>query len=237
MRPLRCQPTRVPRPWDSPGKNTGVGSHFLLQCVKVKLLSHVSLLVTPWTAAYQAPPSMGFSRQEYGSGIFITSQDSNGLSPSVSWASVSFSCGCCNKGHRLSSLKQQDFVSSQFQRPDVWNPGVRGHGSFSGLQGRCFPCCYSRFYGSRLPWLAAASYPSLPPSARGLLFLYVSPPSVLSIIRTGVHGLRIHLDSPGWSYFVIPNDICKTFPTSRHSWVPGRYIFWWDCHWLTAASY
>ena len=33
--------------------------------VKVKSLSHVRLLVTPWTAAYQAPPSMGFSRQEY----------------------------------------------------------------------------------------------------------------------------------------------------------------------------
>ena len=36
--------------------------------VKVKLLSHVRLLVTPWTAAYQAPPPMGFSRQEYWSG-------------------------------------------------------------------------------------------------------------------------------------------------------------------------
>ena len=33
--------------------------------VKVKSLSHVQLLATPWTAAYQAPPSMGFSRQEY----------------------------------------------------------------------------------------------------------------------------------------------------------------------------
>ena len=32
---------------------------------KVKLLSHVQLLATPWTATYQAPPSMGFSRQEY----------------------------------------------------------------------------------------------------------------------------------------------------------------------------
>ena len=32
----RQQPTRLPRPWDSPGKNTGVGCHFLLQCVKVK---------------------------------------------------------------------------------------------------------------------------------------------------------------------------------------------------------
>ena len=37
--------------------------------VKVKSLSHVRLLVTPWTAAYQAPPSMGFSRQEYWSRV------------------------------------------------------------------------------------------------------------------------------------------------------------------------
>ena len=37
--------------------------------VKLKLLSHVQLLATPWTAAYQAPPSMGFSRQEYWSGV------------------------------------------------------------------------------------------------------------------------------------------------------------------------
>ena len=36
MRPHRWQPTRLPRPWDSPGKNTGVGCHFLPQCVKVK---------------------------------------------------------------------------------------------------------------------------------------------------------------------------------------------------------
>ena len=36
MRPHRQQPTRVPCPWDSPGKNTGVGCHFLLQCMKVK---------------------------------------------------------------------------------------------------------------------------------------------------------------------------------------------------------
>ena len=36
MRPQRRQPTRLPRPWDSPGKNTGVGYHFLLQCMKVK---------------------------------------------------------------------------------------------------------------------------------------------------------------------------------------------------------
>ena len=42
MRPHRWQPTRLPRPWDSPGKNTGVGCHFLLQCVKVKSESEVA---------------------------------------------------------------------------------------------------------------------------------------------------------------------------------------------------
>jgi len=40
--------------------------------VKVKSLSPVQLLATPWTAAYQAPPSMGFSRQEYWSGVPLT---------------------------------------------------------------------------------------------------------------------------------------------------------------------
>ena len=41
VRPHRRQPTRLPRPWDSPGKNTGVGCHFLLQCRKVKSKSEV----------------------------------------------------------------------------------------------------------------------------------------------------------------------------------------------------
>ena len=36
VRPYRRQPTRLPRPWDSPGKNTGMGCYFLLQCMKVK---------------------------------------------------------------------------------------------------------------------------------------------------------------------------------------------------------
>ena len=108
VRPHRWQPTRLPHHWDYPSKNTGVGCHFLLQCmkvksesevaqscptlsdpmdcslpgpsihgifqaralewvaisfsnswkwkVKVKSLSCVPLLATPWTAAYQAPP-------------------------------------------------------------------------------------------------------------------------------------------------------------------------------------
>ena len=42
VRSCRQQPTRLPRPWDSPGKNTGVGCHFLLQCMKVKSESEVA---------------------------------------------------------------------------------------------------------------------------------------------------------------------------------------------------
>ena len=42
VQPHRWQPTRFPRPWDSPGQNTGVGCHFLLQCMKVKSESEVS---------------------------------------------------------------------------------------------------------------------------------------------------------------------------------------------------
>ena len=50
LRPWGLQPTRL-LPW------------------KVKSLSHARLLATPWTAAHQVPPSMGFSRQEYWSGV------------------------------------------------------------------------------------------------------------------------------------------------------------------------
>ena len=38
------KPTRLPHPWDSPGKNSGVGCHFLLQCMKVKSESEVSVV-------------------------------------------------------------------------------------------------------------------------------------------------------------------------------------------------
>ena len=76
LRPHRWQPTRLPRPWDSPGKNTGVGCHFLLQCVKVRSESEVTQScpsATPWTVAFQAPLSIGFPRQEYWSGLPLPS--------------------------------------------------------------------------------------------------------------------------------------------------------------------
>ena len=83
--PHRRQPTRLPHPRDSPGKNTGVGCHLLLQCMKVKSESEVAqscpTLATPRTAVYQAPLSMGLSRQKYWSFSFsiIPSKEIPGL--------------------------------------------------------------------------------------------------------------------------------------------------------------
>ena len=72
--------------------------------VKVKSLSHVRVLATPWTAAYQAPPSMGFSSQEYWSGLPLSSSqppypgqhqmDSKGTMV----AGIKFTCGISNMG-------------------------------------------------------------------------------------------------------------------------------------------
>ena len=57
VRPHRRQPTRLPHPWDSPGKNTGVGCHFLLQCMKVKSQSEVAQLCpTPSDPMDCSPP-------------------------------------------------------------------------------------------------------------------------------------------------------------------------------------
>ena len=59
VRPHRWQPTRLPCPWDSSGKNTGVGCHFLLQCMKVKSESEVAQsCLTPSDAMdYSTPGS------------------------------------------------------------------------------------------------------------------------------------------------------------------------------------
>ena len=57
MRPHRLQPTRLPRPWDSPGKNTGVGRHLLLQRIKVKGESEVAQsCLTPSNPMDCSPP-------------------------------------------------------------------------------------------------------------------------------------------------------------------------------------
>ena len=89
VRPHRWQPTRLPFPQDSPGKNTGVGCHFLLRCRKVKSESEVAqsclALATPWTVACETPLSMGFSRQECWSGLPFPSPGDFPRIPHASW--------------------------------------------------------------------------------------------------------------------------------------------------------
>ena len=85
----RLQPTRLPHPWDSPAKSTGVGCHFLLQCMKVKSESEVAqsylTLHAPWTAAHQAPPPMGFSSQKYWSVVPLPSPQQTHIKHYPQW--------------------------------------------------------------------------------------------------------------------------------------------------------
>ena len=76
--------------------------------VKVKSLSHVRLLVTPWTAAYQAPPSMGFSRQEYWSGVPLSSLHDE-ISVLINWSPRELPLSFCpvRKERRQPSTSQE----------------------------------------------------------------------------------------------------------------------------------
>ena len=75
--PHRWQPTRLPHPWDSPGKNTGVGCHFLLQCIKVKSESDVAqsclTLSDPMDCSLPGSSVHGSFQQEYWSGLPLPS--------------------------------------------------------------------------------------------------------------------------------------------------------------------
>ena len=79
MWPHRWQPTRLPHPAILQARTlewVAISfSNAWKWKVKGKSLSHIWLLATPWTAAHQAPPSMGFSRQEYWSELPLPSQD------------------------------------------------------------------------------------------------------------------------------------------------------------------
>ena len=74
-------------------------------CVCVRVLSHVQLFATPWSAAHQAPPSMGFSRQEYWSGLPFPSPGDlpdPGIKLSVSNC---YHCICCDSVGQLFGLR------------------------------------------------------------------------------------------------------------------------------------
>ena len=86
VRPHRWQPTRLPRPWDSPGKNTRVGCHFLLQCMNVKSENEVAqscpTLSSPMGCSLPGSSAMGFLSKSTGVGchcllIAVSPQENN----------------------------------------------------------------------------------------------------------------------------------------------------------------
>ena len=85
MQPHRRQPTRLPRPWDSPGKNIGMGCHFFLQCVKVKSESEVAQLFLTLSDPMDCSPP--------GSSVHGISQASV-----LEWGAIALSIDMTNKG-------------------------------------------------------------------------------------------------------------------------------------------
>ena len=82
VRPHRRQPARLRRPWDSPGKNPGVGCHFLLQCMKVKSESEVTQsCLTPSDPMDCSPPGSSVH------GIF--------QAMALEWGAIAFSITTC----------------------------------------------------------------------------------------------------------------------------------------------
>ena len=69
--------------------SAGISNFLEISAAAAKLLSHVQLLATPWTAAYQAPPSMGFSRQDYWSGVPLLSPLRTLVFPILLFSSIS----------------------------------------------------------------------------------------------------------------------------------------------------
>ena len=105
VRPHRWKPTRLPCPWDSPGKNTGVGCHFLLQCMKVKSESEVAQLCP--TRSYP------MDRSPLGSSVHGIFQ------PSVlEWVAIAFSeNSLISQG--LSYPEKRSSNSNQIHYPEI----------------------------------------------------------------------------------------------------------------------
>ena len=144
VRPHRWQPTRLPRPWDSPGENTGVGCHFLLQCTTVKSESEVAqscpTLRDPWTAAHQAPPSMRFPKQEYWSGLLLPSPGGSLYLPNKPERFIILSS--IPAAPSRSMTQGGAFSSLPSELVGIFRFGSRGKGS---AEGQLFYCWFSHW--------------------------------------------------------------------------------------------
>ena len=114
MRPHRRQPTRLPCPWDSPGKNNGVGCHFLLQCMKVKSEREVA----------QSCPTLRDPM-----GCSLPGSSIHGISQArvLEWVAISFSRGSSQPRNRtrVSHTVDRHFYHLSHQGSPTVNSGGR----------------------------------------------------------------------------------------------------------------
>ena len=145
--------------------------HGVLQLLLLSHFSRVQLCATPWTAAHQAPPSLGFSRQEYWSGVPLPS-------PCLTTAHI----------YSLTVLESRSLKSASLGQRQL----LAGPCSSEGSR-RESVTCLLLLVAAGIPWLVATStsafmvtLPSLP--------LLVFGSTYASLIRTVVIAFRMHPD-------------------------------------------
>ena len=154
MRPQRWQPTRLPCPWDSPGKNTGVGCHFLLQCMKVKSESEVAQLCP--TLSDPMDCSLPGSSVH---GIFQARV--------LEWGAIAFSekiyAGITKTGHlhfHSSFPATGTGIVLPKGRAPEWDTSRNRHKGLSSESGTGGGCCsHSVVSDSTTPWTGACQAP------------------------------------------------------------------------------
>ena len=126
MRPHRRQPTRLPHPWDSPGKSTGVGCHFLLQCMKVKSESEVAqpcpTLSDPMDCSLPGSSIHGIFQAR-----------------ALGWAAIAFSHAALNIP--IYNCEHIHISFAQFSKSDIVNSYTQFVGFFIFVLNSITTCC------------------------------------------------------------------------------------------------
>ena len=119
----------------------------------MKSLSHVRLFATPWTIAYQAPPSMEFSRQEYWSGLPFPSQGDLS-NPRIEPGSPSLQADALPSEHqgRSKRTKRTSMVAQTVKLlPTMWETRVRSLGREDPLEKE--RATHSSILAWKIPWM------------------------------------------------------------------------------------
>ena len=138
VRPHRRQFTRLPRPWDSPGKNTGAGCHCLLQCMKVKSESEVAqlcqTLCDPMDCSLPGSSTHGIFQArvlEWGAIAFFLSAQYFRGSPTYPGCSMYYTCNTLKFVIMLPSIQLSN--AQRFPRPGIGQtlPAKAPHTNFA----------------------------------------------------------------------------------------------------------